>query len=178
MMILFAPGNKDGTRILNYFERTARQLNIRNFDAPEVVNEVAYRGLAVIEKKKEPIKSAPAWFRSVGIRIIKDQVKAEIKARRLIEKHSYHAEVSDSWIKIVLEEEGAAAYEAVTLLSPEDQAILRLRFVEDMRYKDIQAYYLKINNVSVKTATLRKRESRAVERLKIKFKEIYKHELC
>lgn len=169
---IFAPGNRDGSRILNYFERTAKQLNIRDFDAREVLSEVTCKGLATIEKKEEPIKSVPAWFRSIGINIIKDRVKAEIKARKLFEKQAHHTEASDSWLKLIVEEEGAAAYEAFKLLSPEDQEILRLRFIEDMRYKDIQAYFQKAKNVFVKVPTLRKRESRAVERLKQQFAKV------
>ncbi|MEO1396447.1 MAG: sigma-70 family RNA polymerase sigma factor [Cyanobacteria bacterium J06634_5] len=169
---IFAPDNKDGSRILTYFERTARQLNIRNFDVREVLSEVTCRGFATIEKKEEPIKSVPAWFRSIGLNIIKDRVKAEIKARKLFEKQAHHTEASDSWLKLIVEEEGAAADEAFKLLSPEDQEILRLRFIEGMRYKEIQAHYLKVKNVSVRVPTLRKRESRAVDRLKKKFAKV------
>lgn len=171
---LLAPDNKDGSRILTYLERSARQLNIRDFDVREVLSEVTCRGLTTIEKKEEPIKSVPAWFRSIGINIIKDRVKAEIRARKLVAKHAYHSEASDSWLKLMLEEEGAAAAEAFTLLSPEDQEILRLRFVKEMRYKDIQAYYQKVKNIFVKVPTLRKRESRAVERLKKQFTRLCK----
>ena len=169
---IFAPNNREGSRILTAFERIAKQLNIRDFDVREVLSEVTCRGLATIEKKEQPIKSVPAWFRSIGTNIIKDRVKAEIRARKLFEKQAHHMEVSDSWLKLIAKEEGAAAYEAFKLLSPEDQEILRLRFIEEMRYKDIQAYYQNIKNVFVKVPTLRKRESRAVERLKHQFSEV------
>lgn len=169
---VFAPNNKEGSRILTYFERTARQLNIRDFDVREILSEVTCKGLVTIEKKEEPIKSVPAWYRCIGINLIKDRVKAEIKARKLVQKHAYHAEASDSWLKLMLEEEGAAAADAFELLSSEDQEILRLRFIEEMRYKDIQAYYQKVKNVSVKVPTLRKRESRAVARLKKQFAKV------
>lgn len=173
---LFAPGNKEGTRILTSFQRTARQLNIRNFDVKEILSEVTCKGLSTIDKKEEPIESVSAWYRSVGPNLIKDRVGAEIKARKLIEKHSFSPDISDAWVKLVLEEEGAAAAEAVELLSPEDQEIIRLRFIEGMSYKEIQAHYQRIEQRTIKVPTLRKRESRAVKRLRDQFKKIYKCE--
>lgn len=169
---LFAPDNRDGSRILTAYERIARQLNIRDFDAREVLSEVTCRGLAAIERKEEPIKSIPAWFRSIGTNIIKDGVKAEIKARKLFEKQAYQPETSDSLLSLIAKEEGVAAYEAFKCLSLEDQEILRLRFIEDMRYKEIQAYYQDVKNILVKIPALRKRESRAVERLKKQFTKV------
>ena len=170
---LMQPDNREGTRILNAFQRLAKQLNIRNFDPLEVLSEATYRGIESIERKQEPIQSATAWLRAIGARVIKDQVRAEIRARKLIEKHSYKTEASDTWLKLMFAEEGMAAYEALQLLSSDDRCILRLRFIEEMSYKDIQTRYLKTKCVSVKVPTLRKRESRAVARLKTKFKEIY-----
>jgi DNA-directed RNA polymerase specialized sigma24 family protein len=171
---LLHPDNEAGTRLLNVLQRLAKQLNIRNFDVREVLSEATMRGLDSIDRKGEPIASAFAWLRSIGTRVIKDQVKAEIKTRRLIEKHSNHSETADSWIKLVFEEEGKAASMAGLLLSTEDQEILRLRFVEEMCYGEIQAYYFEKVGIFVAAPTLRKRESRAVDRLKAKFAEIYK----
>lgn len=171
--LLLQPENRDGARTLNYFQRLAKQLNIRNFDVREILSEATMRGLDSIDRKEEPIKSASAWLRSVGTKIIKDQVRAEIKSRKLVEKHSYRSETADSWIKLVLAEEGIAAHQAIMLLSPDDQEILRLRFIKAMPYKDIQAHYLRETGVSIKEPTLRKRESRAVAKLRFKFKEIY-----
>lgn len=170
---ILLPDNPSGKKLINYLQRLAKQLNIRNFDVREVISESTMRGLDSIERKGEAINNASAWLSSVGTRVIKDQVDAEIRARKLAAKHVIRTETSDSWIALVLAEEGEAAHQAVQLLSLEDQDILRLRYIEEMSYKDIQAHYLETTGVFVKLATLRKRESRAVQRLKTRFREIY-----
>lgn len=63
--------------------------------------------------------------------------------------------------------------QALNHLSKSDQEILNLRFYQGKQYKEIQAHYLEIASVSIKVPTLRKRESRAIERLQAKFLELY-----
>ncbi|MFK8181745.1 MAG: RNA polymerase sigma factor [Phormidesmis sp.] len=170
---LMHPSSVEGTKVLNYLQRIGRQLNIRNFSVHDVVSEATMRGFDSIDRKEERIRSASAWLRSIGTRIIKDQVKREVRDRKLREKHAYHSPTPDGLLRLLVHEESAAISQAMQLLSLEDQKILRLRFIQGMRYKDIQAWYFDEMGVSVKEATLRKRESRALTRLKSKFGEMY-----
>lgn len=170
---LMHPSSVEGTKLLNYLQRVARQLNIRDFSVHDVVSEATVRGFDAIDRKGERIRSASAWLRSIGTRIIKDRVKREIRDRKLREKHAYHSPTPDGLLRLLVDEESTVIAQAMQLLSPEDQKILRLRFIQGMRYRDIQTWYFDEMGVSVKEATLRKRESRALARLKSKFREMY-----
>lgn len=170
---LMHPTNEEGTKVLNYLQRIGRQLKIRDFNVHEIIAEATMRGFDAIERKGERIYSAPAWLRSIGTRVIKDRVRREIRDRKLQEKQHYHAYAPDGLLKLMVHEESAAIAKAMRLLSHEDQKILRLRFIQGMRYKEIQTCYFEKMGVSIKEATLRKRESRALRRLKAMFKEMY-----
>lgn len=170
---LMHPSSTEGTKLLNYLQRIGIQLKVRNFSVHEVVSEATMRGFDSIERKGEEIRSAAAWLRSVGTLIIKDKVKREIRDRRLQKKHAYRSPTPDGLLRLMVCEESAAIAEAMRLLSPEDREILTLRFIQGMRYKEIQTWYFETMGVSMKEATLRKRESRALGRLKSTFGEMY-----
>jgi DNA-directed RNA polymerase specialized sigma24 family protein len=110
---------------------------------------------------------------TVGTYIIRDMVKAEIRNRQLVEKQTSLSENADIWDGLLIGEEAQAVDAAIKLLSPEDQEILRLRFILELSYKDIQDYYLKQRDTSTSIPALRKRLARAAQRLRNKFIEMY-----
>jgi DNA-directed RNA polymerase specialized sigma24 family protein len=172
---LLKPYNSEGTKVLNHLQMVGIKLNIRDFNVRAVINEATIRGLERIDKKEEPIRSAAAWIRIVGPIILKGQVRDEIRSRKLKlkQENSHCSESCDLWADAMSEEQRKAAGESIKLLSSEDQVILNLRFTQGMHYNEIQKYYHTEMGVHVELSALRKRESRAVQRLKKKFEEVY-----
>lgn len=163
----------EGKALLNYLQRLGKQLNIRDFDVRELVSEATMRGLALIDNRAERIDNTQAWLRKVCTFILYDMVKDEKKNRRLKAKNKGDVEYPDPLTEIESDEKREALNNAFNLLSCEDQKILDLRFYQGRKYKDIQEHFLEETGVIVKVATLRKRESRAVKRLREKFWEEY-----
>ena len=170
---ILEPSNVKGRSLLNYLQRTAKQLNIKDFDISELIGEATMRGLALIDKREEAIEEPQAWLRKVCTFILYDMVKDEKKNRELKAKNTYLLEVPDSFSKIETDEQRTALANAFKRLSQEDQDILGLRFYQGRKYKDIQRHYLNETSTLIKVPTLRKRESRALQRLRAKFEEEY-----
>ena len=170
---ILEPSNAEGRSLLNYLQRTGKQLNIRDFDIRELISEAAMRGLALIDNKSEEIGNTQAWLRKVCTFILYDMVKAEKKNRELKAKNTDGLVATAPFTDIESDEKREALARAFTLLSKEEQEILNLRFYQGRKYKDIQQYYLEETSVFVKAPTLRKRESRAIQKLHKKFREEY-----
>ena len=170
---ILEPSNAEGRSLLNYLQRTGKQLNIRDFDIRELISEAAMRGLALIDNKSEEIENTQAWLRKVCTFILYDMVKAEKKNRELKAKNTDGLVDNDPFTDIESDEQREALARAFSLLSKEEQEILNLRFYQGRKYKDIQQYYLEEASVFVKAPTLRKRESRAIQKLHKKFREEY-----
>ena len=103
-----------------------------------------------------------------------DMMKAEKKNRLIKEKNTYLLPTTHALDQLESDEERNAVKQALSYLSDSDQEIIELRFYQGKKYKEIQAHYLEIAGVSIKVPTLRKRESRAIERLQAQFLELYK----
>ena len=170
---ILEPSNAQGRSLLNYLQRLAIQLNIRDFEIRELISEATMRGLSLIDNRQEAIQDPHAWLRKVCTYILYDKVKDEKKNRELKAKNSYRLEIPDSFSKIESDEQRTALTKAFAKLSPEDQEILGLRFYEGRQYKDIQRHYFEESSTLIKVPTLRKRESRALKRLRERFQREY-----
>lgn len=170
---ILEPSNAEGRTFLNYLQRTGKQLNIRDLEPRELISDAVMRGLAYIDNNSEEIKNTQAWLRRVCTYIMYDMVKGEKKNRLLKAKNKDPLEFADPFTEVESEEQKQALERALPLLSQEDQDILELRFYQGRSYKDIQQHYLEIAGVSIKVPALRKRESRALQRLRAKFWETY-----
>ena len=171
---ILEPSNAQGRSLLNYLQRIAKQLNIKDFDVSELIGEATMRGLAFIDKREEAIEEPQAWLRKVCTFILYDMVKDEKKNRELKAKNIYLLEVPDSFSKIESDDQRIALDKAFKRLSKEDREILGLRFYQGKQYKDIQRLYLNKTSTLIKVPTLRKRESRALKRLREFFEEEYR----
>lgn len=167
---LLHPSNREGTKFFNYLESTAKKLRLSGLDAREVISEAYVRGIVTINDKGQEIENPKAWLRKVCTFIMYDMVKEEKKNRLLKEKNQYSSEASNSLLTIVDSEQHQVVKKALAKLSDNDRQILRLRFDENLSYKEIQEQ-LCISGEAVKVPALRKRESRALARLKARFQE-------
>jgi len=170
---MLTPSNHEGTAFLNYLQGVGKRLNIRDFDPREVLVEATTRGLYKIERTGTEIHNPRAWLSKTCTFIMLDMMKAEKKNRQLKEKNSYSLATAHALDELESAEKRETISQALTHLSDSDQEILKLRFYQGKKYRDIQMHYLDTVGVSVKIPTLRKRESRAIERLQTKFLELY-----
>ena len=168
------PSSPKGNALLNYLQRTGKQLNLQDVDVREILNEAAYRGLRHIDRNQEEIEAVEAWLRKVCAFILYDMVKDEKRMRELKIKNTGTLGIPDLFSKMESDEKKKALDRAFVHLSKEDQKILKLRFYQEKKYKEIQEYYLKKTGELEKESALRKRESRALKRLRVRFQEEYR----
>lgn len=171
--ILLSPDNDDGKEVITYLQRVGKQSKVRNFYVHDVIVDATLAGINSIHRKGEAIKSPVAWLKSIGAKCIRKQVRAEIQARKLKAKHEYHHGTTDSWLKLLISEEQTLLKEALAKLSLTDQELLLMKHVQQMSYKEIQSHFLNQKSQVIKEAALRKRESRALARLKALFEKEY-----
>ncbi|NEZ54126.1 sigma-70 family RNA polymerase sigma factor [Leptolyngbyaceae cyanobacterium CCMR0081] len=164
---ILQPSNSQGKSFLNYLQRVGKQLKIRNLNPHELINNAVIRGLTYIGESSEEIRNTQAWLRRVCTFIMYDMVKSEKKTRLLKDKSKEPCPLTtDPFVEIELDENVQTVRSALSCLSKTDQEIIALRFYWGLSYKEIQHYYLEVAQLSIKIPTLRKRESRAVRRLR------------
>lgn len=171
---LLEPDNPEGRSLFNYLQRLMEQEGVRSLDMQDCIAEATAAGLAYIDKHGKEIRSATAWLKKVGANRIRNQIRVEIKKRKLKKEYEYQFESDNAWFKVLLDEERTFAAAAMKKLSPVDQELLTLRFVQEMKYKDIQQYYFTQYHRSSNVPALRKRASRALTKLKEQFAKDYK----
>lgn len=170
---LLDPASPEGRGVFIYLQRLIAQKNVHSLDVQDCIAEATAAGLAYIDKHGKEIRSATAWLKKVGANRIRNQVRVEIRRRKLKQKQEYQPESDNAWFKVLLDEERTFAAAAMDKLSPADQELLTLRFVLEMTYKDIKKYYFAQYHRSINVPALRKHASRALKRLKDQFASDY-----
>lgn len=172
---ILAPSNVQGKSFLNYLQRIGKQLNICNLDPYELISDSVMRGLAYIDDTSKGIENTQAWLRKVCAHIMYDMVKDEKRYRLLKGKNKDLSKSADPFTEVETREQKQILREVMPSLSQEDQEIIFLRFNRGFSYKEIQQHYLDLADISIEIPALRKRESRAIRRLRKKFWEYYEN---
>ncbi|MBD1874129.1 sigma-70 family RNA polymerase sigma factor [Nodosilinea sp. FACHB-131] len=175
---LLMPDEFKGTALYKFLIRFARQWHIANIDLDDVVIEGIKRGVEYILRHNLPIKKPEVWLRQVCLNILRSKVDATIKDERKVAMATQLAQHSKSpLIESELIEQLECLEVALNRLSKADQALIRMKFIHHKTYEQIRQHYKYIaesEEVIVPSAqTLRKRESRALERLRKVFLELY-----
>lgn len=154
-----------------YLKRLIVRWRLSNVDTSEVLSEAISRGVHYIETKGEPIDNPVGWLRAVSVNILRDEAKAAARQRRLQEKllSEYTISSRDLFQDLDFLEDVEDLQLAMQTLSKTDQDMLRCRFFLKKRYKEIQAELEIEEGKKTAISTLRKRESRALQRLKEAF---------
>lgn len=162
----------------SYLERLKKQWGLPNIDTSEVLSESISRGVRYIASKGEAIDNPIGWLRAVSLNIIRDEAKAVAKERRLQERIAYEYDSSppDPFQDPEFLEEVETLRSAMDVLSEADRTILRHRFFEKQRYREIQAKLEAEEGKKTTVAALRKRESRALKRLREGFLQLKEEE--
>ncbi len=176
--LLLLPNDSRGTAFLRFLRHYIHKWHIKSVDPFDVLLEGTQRGLASIEQTGQPITKAEAWLRSTCLNVLKDKVKQSIKDEKLVQNlivfysvHPSHTE--NPLVEAELLEQIEVLQEAFQRLSVPDQDILRLRFYGEKTYQQIQKTYETLHGQIIDVPALRKRESRALKRLKKLFTKLY-----
>lgn len=162
----------------NYIETLSRRWNLHHLEAQEVLLEAINRGLDYINQKGRAIENPGAWLRVVAVNIIRDEAKATAKRTKmqaLIECEYYNNRALPIY-ESDLSDNISILRQAMEKLSKSDQEMLQYRFQNGLRYKEIQDYLLTESGKKISIPALRKRESRALKRLREMFLEINKQD--
>lgn len=175
---LLMPDEFKGTSLYRFLIRFAKQWHIANVDLDEVVVEGVKRGIEYIQRHGTPIKKPEAWLRQVCLNILRNKVDAAVKEERKTQQLTMLAHHSKSpLVESELIEQLEYLEMALNQLSKADQALIRMKFLQRKTYEQIRQHYKYMaegTEVSIPSVqTLRKRESRALRRLKSHFFKLY-----
>jgi DNA-directed RNA polymerase specialized sigma24 family protein len=171
------PHNSQGTALLKFIEHYINKWRIITLDPYDVLIEAIYRGMQTIEEKGKPIKKSEAWLRGACLNILRDEVKHCEKSGKLTQEmkigHAVRTHSANPLVTAELLDQVEFLQQAYERLSSSDQDIIYQRFYLGKTYKQVQATYVRMNGQIIEASTLRKRESRALERLKAIFLDLY-----
>jgi RNA polymerase sigma factor (sigma-70 family) len=173
---LLMPDEFKGTALYKFLIRFARQWQIAHIDLDDVVIEGVKRGIEYIRRHCQPIKKPEAWLRQVCLNILKGSVDRAIKEERKAAMVTTLAQHPKSpLIASELIEQLEYLEAALNQISNDDQTLIRMKFLHRKTYEQIRHHYkLMAEGVSVPSIqALRKRESRALKRLRVHFLKLY-----
>ncbi|MBE9136378.1 sigma-70 family RNA polymerase sigma factor [Nodosilinea sp. LEGE 07088] len=175
---LLMPDEFKGTSLYKFLICFVRQWHIPHVDLDEVIIEGIKRGIEYIHKHNQPIRKPESWLRQVCLNILRTKVDVTIKEERKAERLTTLAQHSRSpLIESELIEQLEFLEKALNKLSREEQSLIRMKFLQRKTYEQIRQHYKYIAEGEDKQAptvqALRKRESRALKRLKEHFFSLY-----
>ena len=163
-----------GTTLYRFLQHHAKKWQNDHIDLHEVLVEGVRRGIEHIDNTGEEIRSPEAWLRSTCLNILKDAVKHTVRDEKKVENVSLIQSLIDSSPpKPELLEQLEYLDEALEFLSEDDRRLIFLRFFEGKKYEEIQQDLLIYYDQKVSLPALRKRESRALQKLKQCFFTLY-----
>lgn len=155
----------DGSPLLAFIQRSLRQFHLDSlYDEDSVLHEVFLRGLKSVRNGKD-IDNMQPWIKGAALNVIRELSRQEKKTVSLDIQNfdflesasvpSLDSYESDFWL----------VRRALDFLLPEDQEILRLVFLENLSYQEIQKHLLGEGR-DISMSSLRKRKERALKRLR------------
>jgi RNA polymerase sigma factor (sigma-70 family) len=172
------PNHSQGTALLRFVKSKADRWHINDVDPLEVVIEATKRGCEYIEKHQQPINNPAAWVRGTCLNILRDRVRQSIKAEKCFQDlvlswkdQSYEA---NPLFQVELFDQLHTIQTALDSLSAQDRELLVWRFYEGKSYKEIRELLKRRDgDCTIQEPTLRKRESRALKKLRNSFLRLY-----
>lgn len=162
--------NSDAYSILTYIQRCLKQFNLSQLYQPnDILHETYLRGINCINSGKK-IENCLAWIRGTAFNIIRE-FNREAQKSHLVEPNSIWQEVAlesaqGYVMESELDEDLKAILMALEVMNPENFKILRLKYVEDMSWKEISRLLVAEGEELQTEETLRKRASRTKKKLR------------
>lgn len=161
------PGNLEGSALLGSIEQSLRACDIRDVEPKDILLSAVVDGVEYLGSGKEDIRNKKAWIRKVCLHKIADEVRRRKRARSLKKKSESHVYEDEEPLEVLeLDEMREDVKKAMQLLPKADREILELKYYGGKTYQEMQELFLARYGTKIHLPTLRKRESRAVQRLR------------
>lgn len=177
---LLLPNEYKGTALYKYLVQIAKAYHLPINEIDAILNEGIKRGIDYIRKNREPIRNPEAWLRPVCLNIMRDRVNANVRHEQKAQRVSeIILPLKNPLAETELLEQLEYLDQALTELSESDQLLIRMKFWQGKTYEQIQYHYKLMSEGSTEKEpvpsipALRKRESRALEKLRKIFFSIY-----
>jgi RNA polymerase sigma factor (sigma-70 family) len=173
--IHLAPRYFKGSTLLKFILNLSYRWNnpLDQGDVMDVLVESVKRGVEYIEKTGKPINKPEAWLKTTCTYVLRDKIRRMIQYERCIRLESERLRESMyPPANVEFCEHCDFLVAAMKQLSPRDRAIIQWRY-NGKTYEQIQKNLKEEENITISIPTLRKRESRAIERLKTEFFKLY-----
>lgn len=161
---------------LNSIKRKLKQFNL-DHDVHEVISETLIRGIKTIEKG-EDIRTPLPWIRQTGYNIIrewsrkqKEQQEKSLSAPFLSEDYPDQASIQTEASTIEFEVQLMLMHKAFATLKPNEQALIKLYWIDKLKWKEIAQLLPHKKNKPIKEGTARRRGGRALQKLREKIKQ-------
>ncbi|MEL7354679.1 MAG: sigma-70 family RNA polymerase sigma factor [Cyanobacteria bacterium J06560_5] len=168
---LYNERGEDVLAVLGFIHKKIRQFHL-NTDVYIVINEVYFRGLKFLDNGGEIYSPFP-WIRQTAYNIIREMSRMQknvIVNSEVLEKICLStADVEP--MQDSEQPEWLLLNSAFAELRPDEQKILKLRWIEDSSWKEI-AQVLSHNSEKVKADTARKRGARALQSLRTHYQSV------
>ncbi|MGG6240150.1 sigma-70 family RNA polymerase sigma factor [Nodosilinea sp. AN01ver1] len=175
---LLMPDEFKGTAFYKFLLRFVRQWHITNVDLDDVIVEGVKRGIEYIRRHNKPIHKPESWLRQVCLNILRSKVDATIKDERKVKQLTTLAQQpKHPLLEAELIEQLRFLEVALNQLTTDEQRLIRMKFLQRKTYEQIRQHYKymaageECHVPSIQA--LRKRESRALKRLKAHFFQLY-----
>lgn len=171
------PTQFSGTALFSFIKRNAQKWHCiydHKVIYEDVLVEAVRRGIAFIEDTGEEIHSPKTWLRGTSLNILRDMVKENIREEDKVTQMSLLLSLRNKDSnRLELAEQLKYLRLAMKELPPKDRHLIEMRFFKNKSYEEIQKLYLDTDGKEIKIPALRKRECRAIKRLKDKFFSLY-----
>lgn len=169
-----SPNHYQGTTLLRFIGHQAQKWKLQHVEPLEILIEAMRRGIDCIQRTGQPIRNPAAWLRKTSVHLLCDEVKKASRQEDYDEQDGTQCQnPKNPLLEAELSEQLEKLQEAFQELSEEERFIINLRFQEGRTYEQIQKHYETRDNQLMALSTLRKKESRALNKLKNIFFRVY-----
>jgi RNA polymerase sigma factor (sigma-70 family) len=170
---LLLPNHPSGTAFLNFIRHYFYVWHIHSTDPEDILTEAVYQGLKWIQTYQKPIDNPKAWLRVTCLNLMKNQMRATVRDEKLVtalKEQSYETE--SPLLTAERFEWMDQFYKAIDQLSPEEREVVQFRLIDLKTYEQIYHWLESRDGQAPDIPTIRKRYSRAVNRLKKIFPKV------
>lgn len=170
---LLLPNHPSGTALLNFIRYHLTVWHMDDVDPQDILADAVYQGLVFIQNRNQPIENPKAWLRVTCLNLLKKQVRKTVNHGKLCRHLKESSSLTENPLAAIERSEWLDQFhEAVTQLPPEEQDLIRFRLFEDKTYEQIYYWLESRDGKAPDIPTIRKRYSRALNRLKSVFPKL------
>lgn len=171
---LLDPSSQEGKAFFLVIQRRLRQYRLDGATSVLDVSSEAYLRAHLLISSGKTIQNVRAWFMVTALNIIREISRSAVKERYLAQKTAYLPYQADrideiAELELFIKNRDLLA-EALKSLSAEEKKIINLRVLRGLAWSDVRDQLNEVGDITV--ATVRKRGSRALSKLKAAYLSI------